>query len=431
MNNRCFQNWSFGWKNALKCFKQHLRIHYTKKASHYEKAGIAMIKILIVFGLHFIRFGIIFPIIPLVAHDVGASAVMIGFVVSAFSMLGCLLGIPIGGLTDRLGVKHILAIGVTINLLSSIILVCSHNLLGLTVSQLLGGVGFVFHPVAAQTYISRLNQVRQREMGFSFLALTASIGQATGPPLGGFLLSVWGLQSAFATALGIAALACVALLGVEKDQPPQSVSPYRIRESYRQTRQLLVNPQRVAVLIFTFVITFTASLRTSFLPVLLDSRGFSESRIGMLIGLFGLAVLSIRLFAGHILGLLQRRHLIAMVSLAIFSSITLIPFSTTLNGIMPCIIVFGFGFGLFQPLSMVMISDLAAADISGINMGLRITVLMLATIMGPLTMGIIVHYTNLSGAFFATAGLVLITATYILVIKPELLPVRREERAER
>ena len=390
-----------------------------------------MIKILIVFGLHFIRYGIIFPIIPLAAHDMGASAVMIGFVVSAYSMLGCLLGIPIGGLTDRLGVKHILTIGVTVNLLSSIILVCFHNLWGLTVSQLLGGVGFVIHPVAVQVHISKLNQVRQREMGFSFMALTASIGHAISPPLGGFLLGVWGLQWAFTTTLGIAILACVALLGVKKDQLPQSVSPYRIRESYRQTRQLLKNSQLVAVLIVTFVMIFAVSIRTSFLPVLLDARGFSESRIGMLIGLFGLAVLSIRLFTGHLMGLFQRRHLIAVVSLAIFSSTAIIPFSTTLNNIMPLIIVFGFGFGLFQPLSMVMISDLAAANISGINMGLRITVLMLATIMGPLTMGIIVHYTNLSGAFFATAGLVFITATYLLVIKSELLPVRREDRAAR
>ena len=131
------------------------------------------------------------------------------------------------------------------------------------------------------------------------------------------------------------------------------------------------------------------------------------------------------------MGLFQRRHLIAIVSLAIFSSTAIIPFSTTLNGIVPLIIVFGFGFGLFQPLSMVMISDLAAANISGINMGLRITVLLLGSIMGPLTMGIIVHYTNLSGAFFATAGLVFITATYLLVIKSELLPVRREDRAAR
>jgi len=271
-------------------------------------------------------------------------------------------------------------------------------------------------------------------MGFSFMAFTASIGHAISPPLGGFLLDVWGLQWAFTTTLGIAILACVALLGVKKDQLPQSVSPYRIRESYRQTRQLLKNSQLVAVLIFTFVIIFAVSIRTSFLPVLLDSRGFSESRIGMLIGLFGLAVLSIRLFTGHLMGLFQRRHLIAMVSLAIFSSTAIIPFSTTLNGIMPLIIIFGFGFGLFQPLSMVMISDLAAANISGINMGLRITVLMLATIMGPLTMGIIVHYThytNLSGAFFATAGVVFITATYLLVIKSELLPVRREDRAAR
>ena len=388
-----------------------------------------MIKILIVFGLHFIRFGIIFPIIPLAAHDMGASAVMIGFVVSSFSMLGCLLGIPIGGLTDRFGVKNILTIGVAANLLSSIVLVCFHNLWGLTVSQLIGGVGFVVHPVAVQSYISRLNQVRQREMGFSFLALTASIGHAVGPPLGGFLLGVWGLQWAFITTLGITICACVALLWVKKDQLPQSATTYRIRESYRQTRQLLENSKLVAVLIFSFVITFAVSLRTSFLPVLLDSHGLSESRIGMLIGLFGLAVLSIRLFTGHLLGLFQRRHLIAMVSIAIFSSTAIIPFSMTLSGIMPLIIVFGFGFGLFQPLSMVMISDLAAANISGISMGLRIAVLMLATIMGPLTMGIIVHYTNLSGAFFATAGLVFITATYFLVIKSELLPLRRKDRA--
>jgi MFS family permease len=78
---------------------------------------------LIVFTLNFTRLGMVFPLVPLLAHDLGASPAVIGVIVGAFGVLSFFLGIPIGGFTDRVGVKRALALGVLCNIVSALLLV--------------------------------------------------------------------------------------------------------------------------------------------------------------------------------------------------------------------------------------------------------------------------------------------------------------------
>ena len=53
--------------------------------------------ILIVFTLNFTRYGMVFPLVPLLAHDLGASPSVIGFIVGAFGFLSFFIAIPVGG----------------------------------------------------------------------------------------------------------------------------------------------------------------------------------------------------------------------------------------------------------------------------------------------------------------------------------------------
>jgi MFS family permease len=88
--------------------------------------------------------------------------------------------------------------------------------------------------------------------------------------------------------------------------------------------------------------------------------------------------------------------------------------------------VFGLGFGMTQPLSMVMIADLTNPDQSGLAMGLRFTAIMVAGLLSPIFLGLIIETFGLAPAFYVAALVVVLAGIPMFLIRPDLIPARRE-----
>ena len=101
--------------------------------------------ILITVTLHFTRYGIIFPFIPLLAEKMGAGPSTIGFIVGAFSLIAVFLSIPLGGLVDRFGVKRLLVFGVICNIANAVILLQTDTVSKVIIAQLIAGIAFLLH----------------------------------------------------------------------------------------------------------------------------------------------------------------------------------------------------------------------------------------------------------------------------------------------
>jgi MFS family permease len=182
----------------------------------------------------------------------------------------------------------------------------------------------------------------------------------------------------------------------------------------------------LALLAVTFVVIFTVSLRTSFLPVLLLERGSSEALVGLLISLIAGISTLIRPFTGRLLQRFSRRGMLALAVLAVALGVGLIPVLSSVFTVALALCTFGLGFGLTQPISMVMVADLADPRHSGMSMGIRFMAITLANILGPVLLGVVVEGFGLHAAFYVSALFVIVTGGYILSWKSELLPGRRE-----
>ena len=87
--------------------------------------------------------------------------------------------------------------------------------------------------------------------------------------------------------------------------------------------------------------------------------------------------------------------------------------------------IFGLGFGMTQPLSMVMVADLADPNRSGLTMGLRFTAIMLAGLLSPIFLGLIIESFGMRPAFYVAAAVVTLTGIRMFIIRPDLIPGRR------
>jgi MFS family permease len=347
----------------------------------------------------------VFPAIPLFARQMGYSEFWIGAAVSGFSLLSLVLALPLGNLSDRFSARSLLVASAFFNLAYSMLLLLAENIAMLIAAQMLGGLGFLFMIVSSQTWVSAHEGRGTRERGFGFLSLAAAVGQTIGPFLGGFLLSRTSFSALFilATALSLPGFSIAALKSrVAEGERRKKVPPPSPR---RAAGTLLSDRRMLAVLVLTFVAVFAASLRSSFAPVLFKERGMDESIIGLLLSAFALAMTMVRLFIGRVMGRLRRGVLLA-VSLGLFLAATAVLPSIAAAWLAAVVMFFfGLGFGISQPLSMVMISD-RSGHTSGMAMGLRFSVITLATLLSPLATGFVVEQKGLAAGFYLVSGLV-------------------------
>jgi MFS family permease len=381
--------------------------------------------ILIVLILHFTRHGIIYPFVPLMAEAMGASLSAIGFTVGAFSFIAVFLSVPLGGLVDRFGVKRLLLFGVGFNILNALILIQADTISKLIIAQMIAGVAFLLHVVASQAYFSRLSNPSQREKGFGWLGFGASAGQSVGPLLGGFLVDRFDYQTAFWVALLLSSMG-IALVGLKRtrESNPTKLS-YNLLQDTRQAKALAIDPRVLMVLVFTFAIIFAVNLRSSFLPVFLRAEGLTEASVGLLISIFAVMSTSIRLIFGKLVQLFDRKKIIAGSLLAVVLGVGLIPSMFSAASFAVILAVFGLGFGMTQPLSMVMIADLTDPSQSGLAMGLRFTAIMVASLLSPIFFGFLVGTFGLTSAFYVAAVVVALCGIRMLIVRPELIPARR------
>ena len=381
--------------------------------------------ILIAFTLHFTRHGIVFPFIPLLAERMGAGPSTIGFVVGAFSLVAVFLSIPLGGLVDRFGVKRLLLFGVICNILNAVILIHTDTILELIISQLIAGIGFLLLVIASQAFFSRLPDSSRREKGFGWLSFGAAAGQSVGPILGGVLVDRFDYQAAFWVILALSSAGLV-LLGLKDTKESKSTkSSYNMIQDARQAGVLAMDSRMLMILIFTFAIVFAANLRASFLPVLLRTEGLTEIGVGFLISLFSVMSTSIRLIFGRLMDIFDRKKILAVSMLAVIVAVGLLPWMFSVAGFAILISIFGLGFGMTQPLSMVMTADLTDPNESGLAMGLRFTAIMVGGLLSPIFLGFIIGTFGLSPGFYFAALIVALSGIHMFIIRPDLIPGRR------
>ncbi|MCF8105682.1 MAG: MFS transporter [Desulfohalobiaceae bacterium] len=359
---------------------------------------------------HFLRHGMIFPLIPLYAHELGYSPSTIGLIIGSFNFLAMLLAIPIGGITDRIGVRRMLLFGVCSNIIHSLLLIVSASGLGLFLAaQLCGGLGFLLIIVCTQTYVTGFEETAFREKGFGLISLTSALGQMIGPILGGWLLSLAGYGPVFALSAGAACLGfCV--LGLRQGSRRSQEEKPSLSETMTEIRSLLARPYLAVALLVCFSIIFAYSLRSSFLPLLLQEKGISPGGIGLLLSMFAVSMTLVRFAIGRLMGVVSREWLLAVTMFLLIIGIGMLPLFASRTVLAAVLLVFGLGFGMSQPLTMVMVSDVSH---SGLAMGIRFSAINLAAFLSPLVMGGVVNGLGLDWAFYSGSGWLVLVSLLI------------------
>ena len=165
------------------------------------RLGVIFLTVLI----DLIGFGIVLPILPYFAQQLGASGVGVGLLFGVFSGMQFLSTAFLGRLSDSVGRRPILLITMLINAAGYLLFAFAATYPLLLGARIVSGLASGNISVA-QAYIADISTPRERSRAMGVIGAAFGLGMVTGPALGGLAAHAWGHSAPGLLAAGLSLL---------------------------------------------------------------------------------------------------------------------------------------------------------------------------------------------------------------------------------
>jgi MFS transporter, DHA1 family, multidrug resistance protein len=173
-------------------------------------------------------FGIVAPAIPAFARQFGVSVAAAASVISVFALMRVIGALPAGRLVDRFGEPGVMAAGIAVVAVSSVLAGFSKSFVELMVLRGSGGAGSAMFSIGAQALLLGTVPAGQRGRASGLFSGGFLLGGISGPAVGG-LVAAWSLRAPFFIYGGLlvvpAILAAVVLRRTPNHRQPAASQP--------------------------------------------------------------------------------------------------------------------------------------------------------------------------------------------------------------
>ena len=159
------------------------------------------------------------PIVPIFAASLGADTVQVGLINSAFMIMAGLLSIPSGLLSDRIGRRIPLLVGLSLLAGSSFLLAVCQNPLQMGCIYLAFGIGLAALTPTLMSYVADITPSESLGRAFGWYTMSLYSGMTLGPAVGGFLGGLIGLRPIFIYSGSLIVLMLVLAYGLLPNPP--------------------------------------------------------------------------------------------------------------------------------------------------------------------------------------------------------------------
>ncbi len=325
-------------------------------------------------------------LVSLSALNLGASGLTVGILAALYAVFPLLLAVYAGRVSDRIGVRMPLLLGVVVMTVGLLLPAVQTSLPMLFVCPLLVGLGQIFFHVSIHNAVGAVSDSKEkRAANFATFSLGASIAGFIGPTMTGALIDTVGFRTSYVVLAAFAFVTALLLLVFHRLLPAKI--PHHAETSARGTLALLRDPPLRRTLIMSGVALTGIELFTFYFPIYGRSIGLSASWIGIVLGGYAAASFVVRFFMHR---LVLRYSELGVLTGALFAAaITYlaIPFITLPWALVMISFALGLGLGCAQPLTITLTYNHAPPGRSGEALGMRLTVNKLTQIAVPLVFG--------------------------------------------
>jgi DHA1 family multidrug resistance protein-like MFS transporter len=368
-------------------------------------------------------FGIVAPAIPAFARQFGVSVVVAASVISVFALMRVVGALPAGRLVDRFGEPRVMAAGIAVVAVSSVLAGFSRSFAELMVLRGSGGVGSAMFSISAQALLLGSVPSGQRGRASGLFSGGFLLGGISGPAVGG-LVAAWSLRAPFfiyGSLLVVPAVLAAVVLRHTPNRRPATAGQPPVRSLAVLGRALRSYAYRAAASANLADGFAALGVRGALVPLFVRDclhRSAVWTGIGFLLfaALNGAALLP----GGRLADSLGRRPVIVagcVISAVGMIMLALLPGPWTY---LAALAVAGFGSGLLDVAPAAMIGDII--DNGG---GTLVASYQMAgdvgSVVGPVAGGFLVDSYSYAAAF-GLAAVVLCGAAVLGYVSPETMP---------
>lgn len=308
----------------------------------------------------------------LFAIDLGASAATIGLLYAVYSAFAVVLSFYAGRASDRHGFRVPIMIGATGMLASLLLPFFFPQLPALFASAALAGTCYIFYVVSIQHLIGAVSAAPERTRNYGVFSICIGLTALVGPTVTGFSIDGLGHRATYLLLAAFPAMTIVVLLLCPGLMPRPA--PHEKPAGERHFLDLLRNPPLRRVLLTTAFLESGNELFNFLMPIYGSSIGLSASQIGIVMGSFALAVMSVRTVMPALVRRSSEERVFSGSLLVAAGACVAVPLVTGFPPLLAAAFVLGLGIGCCAPLSMALSYNRAPAGRAGEAIGLRQTV---------------------------------------------------------
>jgi MFS family permease len=356
-------------------------------------------------GVSMLGLGIIWPLVPLYALDLGASGFEVGVIIASLNVARGFSAPIVGWLSDRGNRKVYIAAGLMLFSLVAMLYTLTASVAALIGVRVIHGISSVFIVPVAMAMIAQTAPRHRLGSYVGTLSMAMMLGMGAGPVLGGFIKAGWGLSMAFVT---MGALSMVTFLGI------LVFLPARIARSVNTAPQGLPplgSILRCRYVQALFVVRFFSATGQgavyTFLPILANRMALSVSEVGIILSVNIYLIAALQIVFGKIDD--RHRPVPMMFGGVMFSGLAVasIPIMDSFSGILAAGMVMGVANGIAIPGVLVVAAKTGRRLGAGTITSLDDTARSLGFVAAPMLAGIILDTIGLAEVFYSGGALIM------------------------
>ena len=352
--------------------------------------------------------GIIIPVMPVFATELGASGFSLGMIIAAFSISRGILLPIVGSLSDRWGRKGFLVAGLFVYGLVGLLIPQATSVIHLIVIRSFHGVGSAMIVPIGMAYMSYLAPAGHegRYQGYLNVAIFCGIG--CGPIIGGIVMDLLDFRSVFYV---MALLSFIAFILVMRNMPEQTPAESSQRSSLVKNIVLMMkNRLTLGILIARFATMIIMVPSMAFLPLLMTQKmSVSGLQIGLVIAGRTLVNALLQVPAGKVADKYNKLTLLIAGCICMSGSIMMIPFMGSFVTMLALYCVLGLGEAIIWPVLGAYASQEGRKRYGhGTMMGVFSLAMSAGVFTGAILAGVSMDTWGIDWAYFSTAVIVLV-----------------------
>jgi len=345
-----------------------------------------------ILSLRFLGLFLVLPVISVYALDLdGATPLLVGVVVGGYALTQAIFQVPFGTMSDKIGRKPTILVGLLIFLVGSIICAYSTDIYTLMVGRFLQGAGAIGSVITAMISDLVEEEIRGKAMAImgGTIALSFALAMGLGPVIG----AAYGVSSLFMITAGLSVFAILVLF-------TKVPTPPRIKHIYHETAKtsdILKDSNLLNMIIINAMQKGLMTMAFVLIPIILTSNTFNWEKSDLYMAY--LPAMLLGLIAMGPAAVFGEKHnkpkQIFLISIVLFISSFLIMGLTTSSTLFIAGVSFFFiAFNMMEPLVQSMITKFAKVHQKGAALGISNSVAYFATFLGGTFAGLMLDISD-------------------------------------